>query len=94
MLVLSDSLPNPTINSLDRNFPQASKVCCQNLFLATFILLSSFVVLILILYRCVAFPISSARPLDRADPLPHGQTSHPIPKQRHFRSRGRWTSIL
>jgi hypothetical protein len=26
MLVLSDGLPNPTITSLDRNFPQATKV--------------------------------------------------------------------
>jgi hypothetical protein len=94
MLVLSDSLPNPTITSLDRNFPQASKVRCQNLVRATFILLFSFVGLILIFHRCIPFPISSARTLDRTYPLPHGQASHPIPKQRHFRSRGRWTSIL
>ena len=80
MLVLSDSLPGPTITSLDRNFPQASKVRSQKLVLATFILLSSFVGSILIFHRCIPFPISSARTLDRTDPLPHRQTAHPIPK--------------
>jgi hypothetical protein len=94
MLMLSDSLPNPTINSLDRNFPQASKVRLPK----TSSWLRSFYSprfsAILNLFRFVLFPITSARTVNRTDPLPHGQTAHPFPKERHFRSRGRWTGIL
>ena len=72
MLLLSDSLPNSTITSLDRNFPQASKVRTVHSVLTS--------------PRGLSLSPSSliARTLNRTYPLLDRETSHLVQGQRHL----------